>query len=109
LRVFVSSALEELAAERAAVREFITRQRLTPVMFELAARAHPPRELYRAYLAGSDVVVGIYGEHYGWIAPDMGTPTRRPASRAGSVMGHLPGARPGCPGTSTGEPCATGR
>ncbi len=29
-------------------------------MFELGARPHPPRELYRAYLAQSDVFVGIY-------------------------------------------------
>jgi predicted ATPase len=71
LRVFVSSTLEELAAERAAVRESITRLRLTPVMFDLASRVHPPRELYRAYLAGSDVFVGVYGERYGWIGPDM--------------------------------------
>ncbi len=51
LRVFVSSTLEELAAERRAVRAAITRMRLTPVLFELGARPHPPRDLYRAYLA----------------------------------------------------------
>lgn len=71
LRVFVSSTLEELATERAAVRAAVRGMRLTPVMFELGARAHPPRELYRAYLEQSDVFVGIYGERYGWIAPDM--------------------------------------
>ena len=71
LRVFVSSTLEELAAERAAVRAAIAGLRLTPVMFELGARAHPPRELYRAYLEQSDVFIGIYGERYGWIASDM--------------------------------------
>jgi hypothetical protein len=43
--------------------------RLTPVMFELGARPHPPRELYRAYLAQSDVFVGIYWQRYGWVAP----------------------------------------
>ncbi|WP_324274630.1 DUF4062 domain-containing protein [Blastococcus brunescens] len=72
LRVFVSSTLEELAPERAAVRAAVTRLHLTPVMFDLGARAHPPRPLYRAYLDQSDVFVGIYGERYGWIAPDMG-------------------------------------
>jgi len=71
LRVFVSSTLEELAAERSAVRAAITGLRLTPIMFELGSRAHPPRQLYRAYLEQSDVFVGIYGERYGWIAPDM--------------------------------------
>ena len=47
-RVFVSSTLQELAAERAAARGAITGLHLTPVMFELGARPHAPRELYRA-------------------------------------------------------------
>src|SRR3954453_18744236 len=69
VRVFVSSTLQELAPERKAVRDAVTRLRLTPVMFELGARPHPPRELYRAYLAQSDVFVGIYWRRYGWVAP----------------------------------------
>ncbi len=68
LRVFVSSTLAELADERRAVREAIEQLRLTPVMFELGARPHPPRELYRSYLAQSHVFVGIYWQKYGWIA-----------------------------------------
>jgi predicted ATPase len=71
VRVFVSSTLVELAAERRAAKDAITELRLTPVMFELGARPHPPRELYRSYLDQSDVFVGIYGDRYGWIAPDM--------------------------------------
>jgi YVTN family beta-propeller protein len=70
LRVFVSSTLGELAEERLAVRAAIERLRLTPVMFELGARPHPPRDLYRSYLKQSDVFVGIYGESYGWVAPE---------------------------------------
>ncbi|MFJ6651288.1 ATP-binding protein [Microbacterium sp. NPDC091313] len=70
LRIFVSSTLRELAPERAAVRAAIERMRLAPVMFELGARPHPPRELYRAYLAQSDVFIGIYGDSYGWVAPE---------------------------------------
>jgi predicted ATPase len=69
LRVFVSSTLRELADERRAVRTAIERMQLAPVMFELGARPHPPRELYRSYLAQSDVFVGIYGDSYGWVAP----------------------------------------
>ena len=68
--MFVSSTLRELADERRAVRAAIERLRLAPVMFELGARPHPPRALYRAYLAQSDVFVGIYGDSYGWVAPD---------------------------------------
>ena len=70
LRVFVSSTLKELAPERRAARASIERLHLAPVMFELGARPHPPREVYRAYLEQSDVFVGIYWQQYGWIAPD---------------------------------------
>ncbi|WP_127474064.1 ATP-binding protein [Microbacterium sulfonylureivorans] len=70
IRVFVSSTLRELADERRVVRAAVERLRLAPVMFELGARPHPPRELYRSYLEQSDVFVGIYGESYGWVAPD---------------------------------------
>ncbi|GAA1445968.1 hypothetical protein GCM10009617_26370 [Leifsonia poae] len=70
LRIFVSSTLQELAAERRATRTAIERLHLAPVMFELGARPHPPRELYRAYLEQSDVFLGLYWERYGWVAPD---------------------------------------
>jgi predicted ATPase len=69
VRVFVSSTLAELADERTAVRAAVEALRLTPVMFEAGARAHPPRDLYRAYLDQSDVFVGIYAARYGWVAP----------------------------------------
>ncbi|HEY7279023.1 MAG TPA: DUF4062 domain-containing protein [Trebonia sp.] len=69
VRVFVSSTLTELADERQAVRDAITGLRLVPVMFELGARPHPPRNVYQAYLAQSQVFVGIYWQSYGWIAP----------------------------------------
>ena len=70
IRVFVSSTLRELADERRAVRSAIEQLQLAPVMFELGARPHAPRELYRSYLAQSDVFVGIYGDSYGWVAPE---------------------------------------
>jgi Domain of unknown function (DUF4062) len=67
--VFVSSTLHELAAERRAVRDVVTRSRMVPVMFELGARAHPPREVHRDYLAQSQVSIGVYWQNYGWVAP----------------------------------------
>ncbi len=70
LRVFVSSTLQELAEERQAARAAIEGLHLVPVMFELGARPHPPRELYRSYLEQSHVFVGIYWKRYGWVAPD---------------------------------------
>ena len=71
LRVFVSSTLQEVADERKAAREAIEQLHLAPVMFELGARPHPPKDLYRAYLEQSDIFVGIYWQRYGWVAPDM--------------------------------------
>src|SRR5262252_3270093 len=71
VRVFVSSTLRELAAEREAAAAAITQLRLTPILFELGARPYPPRDLYRAYLQQSDVFLGIYGRSYGWVANDM--------------------------------------
>jgi Domain of unknown function (DUF4062) len=59
VRVFVSSTLQELAAERRAVREAVTSLRLVPVMFELGARAHPPRPVYRAYQTRQRIRAGI--------------------------------------------------
>lgn len=69
LRIFVSSTLRELEPERRAARAAVERLHLAPVMFELGARPHPPRDLYRAYLGQSDVFVGVYWERYGWVAP----------------------------------------
>src|SRR6202012_5313494 len=54
LRVFVSSTLEELAAERAAARAAIEQLRMAPVMFESGARPHPAQAGDRAYLWPSD-------------------------------------------------------
>src|SRR5215470_3636872 len=71
LRVFISSTLEELAAERAAARRAISRLHLVPVFYESGARPHPPRAMYRAYLKQSQVFVGIYWQRYGWVAPGM--------------------------------------
>ena len=69
LRVFISSTLRELAPERKSARVAVERLHLAPVMFELGARPHPPRDLYRAYLEQSNIFVGIYGDRYGWVAP----------------------------------------
>ena len=71
LRVFVSSTLGELAKERLAVSRAISALRLTPVLFELGARPHPPRDVYRAYLAQSDIFIGLYWQRYGQAAPGM--------------------------------------
>lgn len=71
VRVFVSSTLAELADERRAVARAISAMRLTPVMFETGARPHPPRDVYQAYLAQSDVFIGVYWQRYGWVGTGM--------------------------------------
>ena len=71
LRVFVSSTLGELAEERHAVSRAVTALRMTPVMFELGARPHPPRDLYQAYLDQSDIFIGLYWECYGQVVAGM--------------------------------------
>ncbi len=71
LRVFVSSTLAELADERQAVAGAIAALGLTPVMFESGARPEPPRDVYRAYLAQSDVFIGLYWQSYGRVGPGM--------------------------------------
>jgi predicted ATPase/class 3 adenylate cyclase len=71
VRVFISSTLRELAEERTAAQRAVRRLHLVPVFYESGARPHPPRSMYRAYLAQSQVFVGIYWQQYGWVAPGM--------------------------------------
>ena len=89
LRVFVSSTLVELAAERTIVRRAVERLHLTPVMFELGARPYPPRDLYRAYLEQSDVFVGLYWQSYGWLAPGEDVSGLEDEFRLSSAMPRL--------------------
>lgn len=88
-RVFVSSTLDELGDERRAVRSAIEAMRLTPVMFELGARSHPPRAIYQAYLAQSHVFVGIYGDRYGWVAPGQDISGLEDELHLGAAMPQL--------------------
>jgi predicted ATPase len=71
LRVFISSTLNELAPERRAARDAVSALHLSPIFFESGARPYPAREVYRAYLAQSDIFVGIYWQSYGVVVPGM--------------------------------------
>ena len=109
LRVFVSSTLAELAAERRAVRDAVTRLRLAPTMFELGARSHPPREVYRAYLAQSQVFVGVYWQSYGWVAPGEQVSGLEDEYRLSAGLPRLiyvksPAARPRSPADAAARP-----
>ena len=87
LRVFVSSTLRELAAERQAERGAVTSAASGNV--RLGTRPHRPRDVYRAYLGQSQAFVGIYWQSYGWVAPGEG---QSPGWKTST------GCRPGCPG-----------
>jgi predicted ATPase len=89
LRVFVSSTLEELAAERGAVRAAIEQLRLAPVMFESGAQPHPPQAVYRAYLEQSDIFIGIYWQRYGWVGPGMTMSGLEDELRLAAIMPRL--------------------
>jgi hypothetical protein len=67
--VFASSALDELAEEWRAVAPAVSGVRLTSVMFEQGARPHPPRDVYWACLAPSEVFIGLYWQRYGQAPP----------------------------------------
>jgi Domain of unknown function (DUF4062) len=114
LRVFISSTLGELAPERDAVEAAIRTLRLTPVRFELGARAHGPAEVYRSYLEQSDVFVGIYWESYGGSGRtprSRGSRTSSSAVAAGpsssTSRSRLRSARQACTASSTA--CGTTR
>jgi predicted ATPase len=67
--VFISSSLGELADERRVVERAVSSLRLTPVLFDLEARPRPPRDVYRAYVAQSDIFIGLYWQSYGQVPP----------------------------------------
>lgn len=71
LRAFISSTLTEMGPERRAVKKAVASLLLNPIMFEDNARPHSPRTVYQQLLEQSDVYVGIFGDRYGWIGPEM--------------------------------------
>jgi len=70
--VFVSSTIEECAAERKHAKTAIESLNHAPFLFEATgARSYPPRTLYLRMIHSAHIFVGIYRNGYGWIAPDM--------------------------------------
>ena len=71
-RVFVSSLITDMPAERAAARSSIETLGATPVMFEddLGAQDVAADRAYLAGVRSSDVYVGLFGERYGVRMPD---------------------------------------
>jgi len=90
VRVFVSSTLGELKPERDTARQVIKDLVLSPIVFEVGARPHPPRDVYRSSLCGSHIFVAIYWESYGWVAPDIDVSGIEDELRIASTMSHMP-------------------
>ncbi len=67
LRVFVSSKMEELAAERVAVKEILDGLNVDAWVFEQDAGARPGtiQESYREELEASDLYIGLFWKSYG--------------------------------------------
>ncbi|WP_457145213.1 DUF4062 domain-containing protein [Mycobacterium sp. URHB0021] len=65
-RVFVSSLITDMPAERSAVRAAIEAVGATPVMFEdLGAQDISAEQAYLAGVRSSDIYVGMWGTRYG--------------------------------------------
>jgi hypothetical protein len=94
VRVFISLALGELAAERAAARRAISRLRLVPTWYESGARPHP-RRMYRALRQARAWLGGLTGAEFTAFA--AGSPAPREVARTQPTVA----AR--CP---YGQPCA---
>jgi len=70
LQVFVSSTIQECAAERAIAKRAIESLNHQPILFEhVGARSSSPRQMYLGKLDQSDIFVAIYKNSYGWVAP----------------------------------------
>ncbi|KJL30224.1 DUF4062 domain-containing protein [Microbacterium oxydans] len=71
-RVFVSSLIGDMRAERAAVREAIERLGAMPVMFEddLGAQDISAEQAYLRGVRSSEIYIGLFGPRYGVRMPD---------------------------------------
>lgn len=69
-RVFVSSVMDGMEAERQAVAEAVRKVGAKPVLFEeFGGRDDDPSGAYIAEVASSDIYVGILGRKYGRLLP----------------------------------------
>lgn len=68
LSVFVSSRIQECAAERSAAKRAISSLNHQPILFEhVGARSKSPRNVYISQLNDAQLMVAIYKDGYGYI------------------------------------------
>lgn len=82
LTVFISSVQKELAEERRAVKEYITKDPLLSrfishvFLFEdISASDQKPDDIYLEEVGKCDIYLAIFGNQYGWKNPDGKSPT----------------------------------
>jgi Domain of unknown function (DUF4062) len=84
--VFISSVMDELAAERRALAEALRGLGLRPVLFEdLGGRDETAQRAYLAGVAQADIYVGIIAERYGTMQPSGRSPTHEEYREAGGL------------------------
>lgn len=88
IRIFISSVQKELAAERAAIRDFVRGHRLFRKFFEVFLFEEVPAadvradEMYLEELGQCDLYLGIFGMDYGWAPPGGRSPTHQEFAEA---------------------------
>lgn len=84
--VFISSVMEELAAERRALAEALRRLGLRPVLFEdLGGRDETAQRAYLAGVGQAEIYIGIIAERYGTMQPSGRSPTHEEYRKAGEL------------------------
>src|SRR5258708_8804829 len=74
LRVFVSSTLGELGAERGAARAAIEQLRLVPRMFASGARPPPAQAAVQGYLEPADLFFCLFSAAHGLVPSGVRLP-----------------------------------
>jgi hypothetical protein len=70
LKIFISSTMTDLQAERQAVEQAIAELRLEAVRAEtLGSQPMPSRQASLEMARQCDIYLGIYGARYGWVPP----------------------------------------
>lgn len=88
IRIFISSVQKELAAERAAIRDFVRGHRLLRKFFEVFLFEEVPAadiradSVYLVEVAGAEIYLGIFGTEYGAPGPKGHSPTHQEFAEA---------------------------
>lgn len=81
--VFISSVMDELAAERRALADFVDELGFRPILFEdLGGRDENAETAYLAGVAQAEIYLGLVDERYGTMLPSGRSPTHEEYRKA---------------------------